>query len=208
MGILADWQIPQAVTIEPFADGTPRPGLISYGVSSYGYVVRVGRHFKVFTNARCTIVDPKRFDPKSFVDIEGDFCLIPPNSFALAETVEYFEIPRDVVAVCVGKSTYARCGIIVNVTPSGAGVARPGDDRDQQHHPPAGQDLRRGRHRPDPLPPGRRRLPNQLRRQEREVPGPERVNPAFRPRIPPLGGCGLVWKITEDLFILLMHAPS
>ena len=85
--------------------------------AEYGYDVRVGRHFKVFTNARCTIVDPKHFDPKSFVDIEGDACLIPPNSFALAETVEYFEIPRDVIAVCVGKSTYARCGIIVNVTP-------------------------------------------------------------------------------------------
>jgi dCTP deaminase len=94
-----------------------RPGVISYGVSSYGYDVRVGRNFKVFTNARCTVVDPKHFDPASFVDIEGDFCLIPPNSFALAETIEYLEIPRDILCVCVGKSTYARCGIIVNVTP-------------------------------------------------------------------------------------------
>jgi dCTP deaminase len=91
--------------------------LISYGVTSYGYDVRVDRHFKVFTNARCTVVDPKNFDPASFVDIEADYCLIPPNSFALAETVEYLEIPRDIIAVCVGKSTYARCGIIVNVTP-------------------------------------------------------------------------------------------
>ncbi len=117
MGVLPDWQIEQAIKIEPCAVGSSRPGVISFGVTSYGYDVRVGRNFKVFTNARCTVVDPKNFDPASFVDMEGDFCLIPPNSFALAETVEYLEIPRDVIAVCVGKSTYARCGIIVNVTP-------------------------------------------------------------------------------------------
>jgi dCTP deaminase len=117
MGVLPDWQIVTDIVIRPRADGTPQPGAISFGVSSYGYDVRVGRHFKVFTNARCAVVDPKHFDPNSFVDMEGDFCLIPPNSFALAETVEYLEIPRDVVAICVGKSTYARCGIIVNVTP-------------------------------------------------------------------------------------------
>jgi dCTP deaminase len=109
MGILPDWQIQRDVKIEPFADGSPRPGVISYGVSSYGYDVRVGRRFKVFTNVRCAVVDPKEFNPHSFVDIEADFCLIPPNSFALAETVEYLEIPRDVLAVCLGKSTYARC---------------------------------------------------------------------------------------------------
>ena len=117
MGILPDWQIQRDIKIEPFATGTPRAGVISYGLSSYGYDVRVGRHFKVFTNARCAVVDPKNFDPASFVDMDGDSCLIPPNSFALAETVEYLEIPRDVIAICVGKSTYARCGIIVNVTP-------------------------------------------------------------------------------------------
>jgi dCTP deaminase len=117
MGVLPDWQIQRDIVIRPFAEGNYPPGVISAGVSSYGYDVRVGRHFKVFTNARCTVVDPKNFDPNSFVDIEGDYCLIPPNSFALAETVEYLEIPRDVIAVCVGKSTYARCGIIVNVTP-------------------------------------------------------------------------------------------
>jgi dCTP deaminase len=117
VGIMPDWQIQRDIHIEPFAEGTPRTGVISYGVTSYGYDVRVGRKFKVFTNARCAVVDPKHFDPASFVDIEGDFCLIPPNSFALAETVEHFEIPRDVLAICVGKSTYARCGIIVNVTP-------------------------------------------------------------------------------------------
>src|SRR5437764_7039026 len=116
-GVLADWQIQSEVKIEPFAESAARPGMISYGVSSYGYDVRVGRHFKVFTNALCAVVDPKNFDRASFVDIEGDYCLIPPNSFALAETVEYFEIPRDILSICVGKSTYARCGIIVNVTP-------------------------------------------------------------------------------------------
>jgi dCTP deaminase len=109
MGVLPDWQIARDVKIEPFAEAQQRPGVISYGVSSYGYDVRVGRHFKVFTNVWGAVVDPKNFDPASFVDIEGDFCLIPPNSFALAETVEYLEIPRDIVAVCVGKSTYARC---------------------------------------------------------------------------------------------------
>lgn len=117
MGVLSDWQIEKEIKIEPFAEGVARPGVISYGVSSYGYDVRVGRRFKVFTNARCAVVDPKNFDPASFVDMEGDWCLIPPNSFALAETVEYLEIPRDIVAICVGKSTFARCGIIVNVTP-------------------------------------------------------------------------------------------
>src|SRR2546429_4884652 len=117
MGVLPDWMIRQHIKIEPFAEGAARPGVISYGLTSYGYDVRVGRKFKVFTNAHCVVVDPKNFDPASFVDIEGDFCLIPPNSFALAETVEYLEIPRDVLGVCLGKSTYARCGIIVNVTP-------------------------------------------------------------------------------------------
>jgi dCTP deaminase len=117
MGVLADWQIQERIVIRPFAEGNVRPGVISYGVTSYGYDVRVGRHFKVFTNAHCAVVDPKQFDPRSFVDIEGDTCLIPPNSFALAETVEYLEIPRDIIAICLGKSTFARCGIIVNVTP-------------------------------------------------------------------------------------------
>ena len=117
MGVLADWQIQQTVKIEPIADGTYRPGVISYGVTSYGYDLRLGRKFKVFTNAHCAIVDPKAFDPKSFVDIKTDVCIIPPNSFALARTIEYFRIPRDVLTVCLGKSTYARCGIIVNVTP-------------------------------------------------------------------------------------------
>ena len=103
--------------IEPFVDGQVREGVISYGVSSYGYDVRVGDEFKVFTNVYNTVIDPKNFDPKSFVDIRDDTCIVPPNSFALARTIEYFRIPRDVLTVCLGKSTYARCGIIVNVTP-------------------------------------------------------------------------------------------
>ena len=107
--------------IEPFepvqvrADGEQR--IVSYGVSSYGYDVRCADEFKIFTNINTTIVDPKHFDAKSFVDFQGDCCIIPPNSFALARTVEYFRIPENVLVFCLGKSTYARCGIIVNVTP-------------------------------------------------------------------------------------------
>jgi len=103
--------------IEPFEDRQVRQGVISYGLSSYGYDIRVANEFKVFTNINNTVVDPKNFDDRSFVDMRTDICIIPPNSFALAKTVEYFRIPRDVLTVCVGKSTYARCGLIVNVTP-------------------------------------------------------------------------------------------
>src|SRR5687768_10993505 len=103
--------------IEPFEDRQVRQGVVSYGLSSYGYDTRVADEFKVFTNVYNTVVDPKHFDPKSFVDIKADVCVIPPNSFALARTIEYFRIPRDILTVCLGKSTYARCGIIVNVTP-------------------------------------------------------------------------------------------
>ena len=103
--------------IEPFADRQVRDGVISYGVSSYGYDMRVAPEFKIFTNVLSAVVDPKRFDPKSFVEFKGDVCIVPPNSFALASSVEYFRIPRNVLTICVGKSTYARCGIIVNVTP-------------------------------------------------------------------------------------------
>jgi dCTP deaminase len=103
--------------IEPFVEGQVREGVISFGVSSYGYDIRVADEFKVFTNINSTVIDPKAFDPRSFVDITSDVCIVPPNSFALARTVEYFRIPRNVLTVCVGKSTYARCGIIVNVTP-------------------------------------------------------------------------------------------
>jgi len=103
--------------IEPFEDRQVRKGVISYGLSSYGYDIRVADEFKVFTNINSTVVDPKNFDARSFVDVKADVCIIPPNSFALAKTVEYFRIPRNVLTVCVGKSTYARCGLIVNVTP-------------------------------------------------------------------------------------------
>ena len=103
--------------IEPFEDRQVRDGVISYGLSSYGYDIRVADEFKVFTNINSTVVDPKNFDARSFVDVKGAICIIPPNSFALSKTVEYFRIPRDVLTVCVGKSTYARCGLIVNVTP-------------------------------------------------------------------------------------------
>jgi len=103
--------------IEPFEDRQIREGVVSYGLSSYGYDIRVADEFKVFTNINSTVIDPKNFDPSAFVDIKADVCIVPPNSFALARTVEYFRIPRDVLTVCLGKSTYARCGIIVNVTP-------------------------------------------------------------------------------------------
>jgi dCTP deaminase len=103
--------------IEPFVDEQVRAGVVSYGLSSYGYDIRVADEFKVFTNINTTVIDPKNFDPRSFVDIKSDVCIVPPNSFALARTIEYFRIPRDVLTVCLGKSTYARCGIIVNVTP-------------------------------------------------------------------------------------------
>jgi dCTP deaminase len=103
--------------IEPFEDRQVRAGVISYGVSSYGYDMRVSREFRIFTNVLSSIVDPKAFDPRSFVEYDGDVCIVPPNSFALSRSVEYFRIPRDVLTICVGKSTYARCGIITNVTP-------------------------------------------------------------------------------------------
>jgi dCTP deaminase len=103
--------------IEPFEDRQVREGKISYGVSSYGYDLRVADEFRIFTNVNSTTVDPKNFDARNFVEFKGPVCIIPPNSFALARSVEYFRIPRNVLTICVGKSTYARCGIIVNVTP-------------------------------------------------------------------------------------------
>ena len=121
MAILSDkWIRDQAQNhgmIEPFVEAQRRDGCISYGLSSYGYDARVAPEFKIFTNVNSTTVDPKLFDPDSFVDRETDVCIIPPNSFALARTVEYFRVPNDVLVICLGKSTYARCGIIVNVTP-------------------------------------------------------------------------------------------
>jgi dCTP deaminase len=103
--------------IEPFEHAQVRSGVISFGVSSYGYDMRVAGEFRIFTNVHSALVDPKKFDERSFVEYRGDNCLIPPNSFALARSIEYFRIPRNVLTICVGKSTYARCGIITNVTP-------------------------------------------------------------------------------------------
>ncbi len=103
--------------IEPFEETQVRQGVVSFGVSSYGYDMRVSRDFRIFTNVYSSMVDPKAFDERSFVEFEGDICIVPPNSFALARSIEYFRIPRNVLAICVGKSTYARCGIITNVTP-------------------------------------------------------------------------------------------
>ncbi len=121
MGLKSDRWIKQMAheqgMIEPFVDSQVRQGVISYGVSSYGYDIRIADEFKIFTNVYSAIVDPKNFDPHSMIDFKGDVCIIPPNSFALARTIEYFRVPRNVLTVCLGKSTYARCGIIVNVTP-------------------------------------------------------------------------------------------
>jgi dCTP deaminase len=110
-------QAKNAGMIDPFVEGQKRDGVISYGVSSYGYDARVSNEFKIFTNVDNAIVDPKDFSDKGFVERDTEVCIIPPNSFVLARTVEYFRIPRDVLVICLGKSTYARCGIIVNVTP-------------------------------------------------------------------------------------------
>jgi len=121
MSIKSDkWIRAQAIEkkmIEPFSEKQVREGVISYGLSSYGYDLRVSNEFKIFTNVNSAIIDPKNFDEKSFVSVEADTIIVPPNSFALARSIEYFRIPRDVLTICVGKSTYARCGIIVNVTP-------------------------------------------------------------------------------------------
>ena len=121
MSIKSDQWIRRMATehrmIEPFVESQVRSGVISYGLSSYGYDIRVADEFKIFTNISASVIDPKAFDPRSFVDLKAPVCVVPPNSFALARTIEYFRIPRDVLTVCLGKSTYARCGIIVNVTP-------------------------------------------------------------------------------------------
>lgn len=121
MSIMSDiWireQAQKTGMIEPFVESQKREGIISYGLSSYGYDARVSDEFKIFTNVDSAVVDPKNFSSDGFVDRKTDMCVIPPNSFVLARTVEYFRIPRDVLVICLGKSTYARCGIIVNVTP-------------------------------------------------------------------------------------------
>ena len=119
--ILVDWEIreyaKQYGMLDPFEESLKRDGVISYGLSSMGYDIRVTDEYKIFTNVRQAVVDPKRFDPDSFIDFKGAECVIPPNSFALARSVEYFRLPRSIMGICLGKSSYARCGIVVNITP-------------------------------------------------------------------------------------------
>lgn len=121
MGLKSDkWIREQSIDndmIKPFCESLKGEGVISYGLSSYGYDIRVSDEFKIFTNVNSTVIDPKDFDHDSVVDFKGDICIVPPNSFALARTIEYFKMPKDTLGICLGKSTYARCGIIVNVTP-------------------------------------------------------------------------------------------
>ena len=121
MGLLPDFRIRELALqhhmIEPFVDGQERNGKISYGLSSYGYDIRIADEYKIFTNVFSAVVDPKQFDSRSMIDFKSDVCIIPPNSFILGRTVEYLRIPRNILTICLGKSTYARCGIIVNVTP-------------------------------------------------------------------------------------------
>jgi len=119
--ILVDWEIRDYVRkyqmLDPFEERLKRDGVISYGLSSMGYDIRVTDEFKIFTNVRQAVVDPKQFNPNSFVDFKGPECIVPPNSFALARSVEYFRLPRSIIGICLGKSSYARCGIVVNITP-------------------------------------------------------------------------------------------
>ena len=152
--------------------------IISYGTSSYGYDIRCANEFKIFTNINSTIVDPKNFDPKNFVTVEDDCCIIPPNSFALARTVEYFRIPRNVLTVCLGKSTYARCGIIVNVTPFEPEWEGYVTLEFSNTTPPARQNLRRRRRGASPLLRERRNLRNFLQRPQRQIHGTNRCDPA------------------------------
>ena len=164
--------------IEPFSDKQVRDGVISYGVSSYGYDVRIADEFKIFTNINSTIVDPKNFDPRSFVDFKGDVCIIPPNSFALARTVEYFRIPRNVLVVCVGKSYLRPLRDHRERHAAGAGVGGHRHPGGLEHHAPAREDLRQRGHRADAVLRERRGVRDLLRGQEGQVPGPDRRSPS------------------------------
>ncbi|MGC4083150.1 MAG: dCTP deaminase [Vicinamibacterales bacterium] len=182
MGIKADRWIKRMALehgmIEPFVERQAREGVVSYGVSSYGYDIRVADEFKVFTNVHNTLVDPKNFDPKSFVDIKADVCIVPPNSFALARTIEYFRIPRDILTVCLGKSTYARCGIIVNVTPFEPEWEGHVTIEILEHDAAAREDLRERRDRAGAVLPGRRTVRDLVQGQGRQVPGTARRHAA------------------------------
>lgn len=183
MGILCDTQIRELVGIEPFEESRKRDGVISYGVSSYGYDVRVGTKFKIFTNATSggvAVVDPKNFSSDLFISIDTDLTkrdhvVIPPNSFALAETIEIFSVPRDVLAVCVGKSTYARCGIIVNVTPLEPEWRGKVTIEISNTTPPS-KDLCQRRHCTNVVLQGRSCLRDELRRQGRQVSESKRLD--------------------------------
>ena len=156
--------------IEPFEDRQVRDGVVSYGLSSYGYDIRVADEFKIFTNINNTVIDPKQFDPRSFVDLKTDVCIVPPNSFALARTIEYFRIPRDVLTVCLGKSTYARCGIIVNVTPFEPEWEGTATLEISNTTPLPAKIYANEGHRPGAVLPERRAVRDLVRRQEGEVP--------------------------------------
>ena len=175
--------------IEPFEPQQVRTApdgrkLVSYGTSSYGYDIRCADDFKIFTNINSTIVDPKNFDEKSFVDFKGDVCIIPPNSFALARTVEYFRIPRNVLTVCLGKSTYARCGIIVNVTPVRTRMGGLRYARVLEYDAAAGQDLRQRGRGAGVVLRKRRSLRNVLSRPWRQVSGTAGRDSAARLTLP------------------------
>ena len=183
MGILCDTQIRELIGIEPFEDNAKRPGKISYGVSSYGYDLRVGSVFKIFTNVNSEIVDPKHFSERSFVTVDTDetgkdYVLIPPNSFALCETVETVEHAARLPGDLRRQEHLRPLRHHRERDADRAGVARQDHAGNQQHHPPAGQDLRQRGHRPVDLPQGRPRLCRQLRRQAGQVPGPGRPDAA------------------------------
>ena len=165
--------------IEPFEDRQVREGMVSYGLSSFGYDIRVAKDFRIFTPAtgELTVIDPKAVDERALQSYHGDDCIIPPNSFALARTIEYFRIPRNVLAICVGKSTYARCGIIVNVTPFEPEWEGYVTIEISNTTPPARPHLRRRRHRPGPLF-RRRSAGSLLRRPQRQIPETVRHHPA------------------------------
>ena len=173
--------------IEPFEPGQVKEvdgrRIVSYGTSSYGYDIRCADEFKLFTNLNSTIVDPKEFDEKNFVDVKGEFVVIPPNSFALARTIEYFRIPRNVLTICLGKSTYARCGILVNVTPFEPEWEGYVTLEFSNTTPLAGEDLRQRRRGAGRVLRVRRSLRNLLQRPRRQVSGPTRRHAAQALRI-------------------------
>ena len=172
--------------IEPFEDRQVRDGVVSYGLSSYGYDTRVADEFKVFTNVYNTVVDPKKFDPQSFVDIKADCCIVPPNSFALARTIEYFRIPRDVLTVCLGQVHLRALRHHRQRDALRARVGGPRDDRDFEHHAAAGEDLRQRRHRAGAVLPERRAVRGVVQGQGRQV-----SEPARRDAAEDLGACQL-----------------